>query len=176
MFKIINKITNYKLIKQNINKKQPHDYLLDKIENLDLGQINYFAKKYSKELFKEISMGNLNNKILETSIKKSLKKQVINEYNLMILLGHSQGQEANHVQFPEIIAYGIEKKILNEDQINKIPFGPLDNKNNFPQKYGQKDLIHILRGKILNPVFYKPIHVIVTKNDDTYQHHCCYNH
>lgn len=89
---------------------------------------------------------------LDKAIEGAVLKQARADYEFLIGRRTSYNwADSLPMRVREVLAYGIEKGIFSDEELEKIPFDHGENPGIFCQKYGNENLISELREKLLKP-------------------------
>jgi hypothetical protein len=88
---------------------------------------------------------------IEGALEEAVFKQARQDYETMTRKGRPYTIWADHVGRPECLAYALDKSKFSRKEIKQIPFEHGETADTFPQHYGRKNLLSILREELLNP-------------------------
>jgi len=119
------------------------------IKNINLLYSIYFPKSKDLEVIKYLYKLNfIDNNTIEEALEKFVLKRAKKDYE--VIVKQNSKIYADHLPFPEYLAYGIKKGIFCENDIKKIPFDHEDTLESFIKEYYKENLIKEMRKKFLS--------------------------
>jgi hypothetical protein len=123
---------------------------LKEMEENTLSNMGYYSRR-NKKLINFL----YKNKIIEDKDLESVSEKIaINtakqDYSLLLKLDNY----ADHSNYPECLAYALDKKVFSKNEIKKIKFDHGDNLTSFIKDYSNPYLLSGIKEELLNP---KPV-------------------
>ncbi len=125
---------------------------LEEIKGLDMSYLWHYARKnheilnllYENGVIKE-------NNNLDLAFGSMAINTAKKDFSLIIRLGRYSNY-ADHVYFPECLAYAIQKGAFSRRELKKLKFDHGQNLNSFVKEYYNPNLFNELKEKLLNPI------------------------
>ncbi|MGM5481022.1 MAG: hypothetical protein ACQESE_01280 [Nanobdellota archaeon] len=124
---------------------------IEELKQVDILMIDSYGRRNKEILNFLYNHGIIDDSSIEGALEVAVFNQARQDYNLMTIKGGAYTIYADHIGRPDCLAYALDKDTFSKKEIENIPFDHEDTAETYYQKYGEENLLSLIREELLNP-------------------------
>ncbi|MBS3071998.1 hypothetical protein J4408_03335 [Candidatus Pacearchaeota archaeon] len=121
------------------------------LESLDIDLSFLYAQHNSEELRNLRDRKIISDEEIEDALEVAILNQARKDYDHVKKTHFRSGIEADHIGYPEILVYGIERNLFSATEKGKFVLDHGMNLETFCKQYRDKEILKHFREKLLSP-------------------------
>lgn len=130
--------------------------IIEELREMKIYNLIDYARKNHEELNFFYDKSIVDDKSIESALENAVLAQARRDYDFIKIDTGGRSRKgiityADHVLFPEYLAYALYKGIFSRQEIQQIPFDHGETAEEFSKGYNVEGILSNLRKKLLNP-------------------------